>query len=235
MAAQCGVGDDHLSRLGALYGARANEDPGRSGASVPECCPPSNSHGYDRERHERTNYVDRNTIVFRLSLRHIRYDESLDAAFDWDHSLRLFAEAEPLALPALSCYYRTVVADRVSDVAGQGESVRRVRSRSDASRPLRVLVHSAMYPVISETYIGEDIDALEREGRSLQFRRRRSRLRRGRRGAAAPRRSRVDRRFKPVLALMHWATHAVGEFAHGAVRPSVRLPGALSSTWTGNA
>lgn len=197
--------------VGALYGARANEDPGAQRGTRSGMMPTLEFAHYDRERHERANFVDRNTVALRSSLRHVRYDETLDAAFDWDHSLRLFAEAEPLALPALSCYYRTVVPGRVSDSAGQGASVRRVRSRSHTSRPLRVLVHSAMYPVISETYIGEDIDALERAGAVVAV----SAVQEPVSSAAAVAPPRLDadaliEEFKPDVALLHWTTHAVG-------------------------
>jgi hypothetical protein len=193
----------------ALYGARSNEDPGAQRGVRSGMLPTLEFAHYDRERHERANYIDRNTIAFRSSLQHIRYDESLNAAFDWDQSLRLFAEAEPLALPALSCYYRTVVPDRVSDIAGQGESVRRVRSRTHTSRPLRVLVHSAMYPVISETYIGEDIDALKRAGAVVAVSAVQDPVSAAE-GAPRPRRD-VDaliEEYKPDVALMHWTTHA---------------------------
>jgi hypothetical protein len=198
----------------ALYGARSNEDPGAQRGVRSGMLPTLEFAHYDRERHERANYVDRNTIAFRSSLRHIRHDESLNAAFDWDQSLRLFAEAEPLALPALSCYYRTVVPDRVSDIAGHGESVRRVRSRTHTSRPLRVLVHTAMYPVISETYIGEDIDALERAGAVVAV----SAVAEAVSAATGVPKPRLDvgaliGEFKPDVALMHWTTQAVEELA----------------------
>lgn len=201
-----------FSDVDVLYGARANEDPGAQRGIRSKMLPTLEFAHYDRERHERANYVDRNTIAFRSSLRHIRYDESLNAAFDWDQSLRLFAEAEPLALPALSCYYRTVVPGRVSDAAGQRESVRRVRSRTHTSRPLRVLVHTAMYPVISETYIGEDIDALERAGAVVAV----SAVQEAVSAAAGVAPARLDadaliEEFRPDVALMHWTTHAVGE------------------------
>jgi len=113
----------------ALYGARSNEDPGARLGVRSGMLPTLEFSHYDRARHERANFVDRNTIAFRSFLKDIRYDESLRAAFDWDHSLRLFARAEPLPLPALSCYYRTLIPDRVSDIPEQRESVLRVRSR----------------------------------------------------------------------------------------------------------
>jgi hypothetical protein len=198
--------------VNALYGARANEDPGAQRGDRSGMLPTLEFAHYDRTRHELANFIDRNTIAFRTSLRHIRYDEALNAALDWDHSLRLFAQAEPLALPALSCYYRTVVPARVSDTPDKGESVRRVRSRTHTSRPLRVLVHTAMYPVISETYIGEDIDALERAGAVVAV----STVQEPVSAAAGVPPPRLDadaliEEFKPDIALMHWTTHAEGE------------------------
>jgi glycosyltransferase involved in cell wall biosynthesis len=196
----------------ALYGARSNEDPGARLGERSGMLPTLEFAHYDRARHERANYVDRNTIAFRSFLKDIRYDETLRAAFDWDHSLRLFARAEPLALPALSCYYRTLVPDRVSDIPEQRESVVRVRSRVHATRELRVLVHTEMYPVIPETYIGEDIRALEQAGAVVTV------------SAVLPAVSRaagvpdplldVDgaiEQSRPDVVLMHWSTHAVGQ------------------------
>jgi glycosyltransferase involved in cell wall biosynthesis len=198
--------------IDALYGARVNEDPGAQHGARSGLLPTLEFARYSRERHELANYIDRNTIAFRAGLRDIRYDDSLRAAFDWDHSLRLFARAEPLALPALSCYYRTVVPGRISDIPGQGESVRRVRARTHTTRPLRVLVHTAMYPVISETYIGEDIDALERAGASVTVSAVHEAVSRA--GGVPPPRLDVDAAIeetKPDVVLMHWATHAEGE------------------------
>jgi glycosyltransferase involved in cell wall biosynthesis len=196
----------------ALYGARVNEDPGAQHGVRSGMLPTLEFARYDRARHERANYIDRNTIALRSSLRHIRYDESLRAAFDWDHSLRLFARAEPLALPALSCYYRTVVPHRLSDSSETPESVRRIRSRAHTSRPLRVLVHTAMYPVIPETYIGEDIDALEQAGAIVTV----SAVQEAVSQAEGVPPSRLDvdaviEEHKPDVVLMHWATHAEGE------------------------
>jgi len=198
--------------VGALYGARSNEDAGAQHGVRSGMLPTLEFALYDRTRHERANYIDRNTIAMRSAFRHIRYDESLRAAFDWDHSLRLFAQTEPLALPALSCYYRTIVADRVSDIPEQGESVRRVRSRVHASRPLRVLVHTAMYPVISETYIGEDIRALQRAGAIVSVSALQDAVSQAE--GVPPARLDVDsviEEHRPDVVLMHWATHAEGE------------------------
>jgi Glycosyl transferase family 2 len=123
--------------LEALYGARIVEDPGADGAPSGDL-PLLEFLGYDRRRHERANFVDRNTLAFRARHCDILYDEHLDSAWDWDHSLRLFARATPLALPAVACYYGTLAPDRVSLTATRMEMVRIVRSRAHRSRPLRV-------------------------------------------------------------------------------------------------
>ncbi len=202
----------HYLEVNALYGARINEDPGAQRGVRSGMLPLLEFARYDRSRHERANYIDRNTIAFRSEFSGIGYDESLNAAFDWDQSLRLFTQAPPLALPAVACYYRTVLPDRVSDIPQQSESVRRVRSRTHTTRPLRVHVHSAMYPVISETYIGEDIDALEGSGAVVTA----SSVHEAVSKAESAPPCRLDfeeaiAEANPDVVLMHWATHAEGQ------------------------
>jgi glycosyltransferase involved in cell wall biosynthesis len=196
----------------SLYGARSIEDAGAQRGVRSGMLATLQFAHYDRERHERANYIDRNTIAMRSSGRHVRYDETLRAAFDWDHSLRLFALAEPLALPALACYYRTVLPDRISDIPEQRESVLRVRSRTHTTRPLRVLVHTAMYPVASETYIGEDVDALRDSGAEVCV----TALAEAvsvMEGRAIPPLDveRVIEETRPDVVLVHWATHCEGQ------------------------
>ena len=196
----------------ALYGARVIEDPGAQHANRSGMMPLLEFSRYERDRHEKANFIDRNTIAFRARYARLRYDETLRAAFDWDHSLRLFAEAVPLALPVISCYYRTVVAGRLSDIPEQSESVRRVRARAHTYRPLRILVHTAMYPVISETYIGEDIASLEEAGAEVTVTAVQQAV--SATAGVAPARLDVDEAIAeahPDVALLHWTTHAEGE------------------------
>jgi|GEM_PF-1276115 len=196
----------------ALYGARVNEDPGAEHGVRSGMLPTLEFARYDRVRHEQANYVDRNTMAFRARHRDLRYDTTLGGAIDWDHSLRLFARTPPLALPAIACYYRTVLPDRMSDRPEKLEGFHRVRARVHTTRPMRVHVHTAMYPVISETYIGEDIDSLAAAGATVTI------------SAVQAAASRVDgapmcsldpdaaiTEAEPDVVLMHWATHAEGE------------------------
>ena len=198
----------------ALYGARVKEDAGAQHGIRTGMLPSLEFARYDRDRHERANYVDRNTMAFRAAHAELRYDESLGGAFDWDHSLRLFARTPPLALPVISCYYRTVLEGRISDREGLSESVARVRSRSHQWRPLRVHVHTAMFPVLSETYIGEDIDALEAAGAVVTV----SAVQAAVSAAAGSVPVSLDpdaaiEAARPDVVLMHWATHTEGELA----------------------
>jgi len=196
----------------ALYGAQVNEDSGAEHGVRSGMLPTLEFARYDRVRHEQANYVDRNTMAFRDRHRDLRYDTKLGGAMDWDRSLRLFARTPPLALPAIACYYRTVLPDRMSDRPEKLEGFHRVRARVHATRPMRVDVHTAMYPVISETYIGEDIDSLAAAGARVTI------------SAVQAAASRVDgapmcsldpdaaiTEREPDVVLMHWATHAEGE------------------------
>jgi glycosyltransferase involved in cell wall biosynthesis len=198
--------------VGSLYGARINEDPAAQ-HGVPSGMMPSLEFArYDRSRHELANFIDRNTIALRSDHVGITYDESLNSAFDWDHSLKLFALAPPLSLPVVSCYYRTVTPGRVSDIPKQSNSVHLVRARAHTTRPLRVHVHTAMYPVISETYIGEDIGALEESGAVVTVSSVQEAASRAENASAT--RLDVDAAIEeadPDVVLMHWATHAEGQ------------------------
>jgi hypothetical protein len=71
-----------------------------------------------------------------------------------------------------------------------------------------------MYPVISETYIGEDIDALEQAGAVVAV----SAVQEPIPAAADVPKPRLDaetliEEFKPDVGLMHWTTQAAGELA----------------------
>ena len=196
-------------RVSALYGARINEDPGAKDSVASGMPPTLEFQHYDRARHERANFVDRNTIAFRAVHRDIPYDPTLPAAIDWDHSLRLFAVAPPLALAALACYYRTLIPSRVSDGPRQSEGVRTVRARAHSSRPLRVHVHTEMYPIISETYITEDIQTIEDAGAIVTV----SSMEAAISSAEEAPECRLDYEAaiadaRPDVVLMHWGTHA---------------------------
>jgi glycosyltransferase involved in cell wall biosynthesis len=193
-----------------LYGARLIEDAAARLGVASGAPPTLEFHAYDRRRHERANFVDQNAIAWRAPLCEVHYDEELASAFDWDRSLRMFARATPLALPAIACYYHTLHGGRLSERSGRLENVRQVRLRAHTTRPLRVHVHTQMYPVISETYIGEDIRSLEHGGATVTVSSVQEAVSRAEDAPPA----RLDyegaiREAQPDVVLMHWATHAI--------------------------
>ena len=119
-----------------LYGARVKEDGEGPRRLLADVLPVVEFARWDRAAYECGNFVDRNAVAFRASLADVRYDESLVAAMDWDHALRLFGRAEPLALPAIACFYRTTNHGRMSLEPAAAADVRRVRDRARNSRPV---------------------------------------------------------------------------------------------------
>jgi glycosyltransferase involved in cell wall biosynthesis len=197
--------------LEALYGARINEDAGAEHGNRSGMLPTLEFARYDRSRHEQANFIDRNTMAFRSRHSDLRYDTSLGGAIDWDHSLRLFARTPPMALPVVACYYRTVIPGRISDSPDKLDGFHQVHARAHTTRPMRVHVHTAMYPVMSETYIGEDIGSLRAAGAAVTL------------SAVQEAVSRTDDapscsldadgvigEADPDIVLLHWATHAQG-------------------------
>jgi hypothetical protein len=119
-----------------LYGARVKEDREGPRRLLSDLLPVVEFAHWDRAAYECGNFVDRNAVAFRAALADIRYDESLVAAMDWDHALRLFGRAEPLALPAIACFYRTSNRGRMSLEPAAAADVRKVRDRARNSRPV---------------------------------------------------------------------------------------------------
>ena len=82
-----------------------------------------------------------------------------------------------------------------------------VRAAARASRPLRVLAHNDIYPQLSETYVGDELEALRRNGVEIVMSRERPAI------VAAPSRLAVPMfesmeeaaaGFDPDVVLMHW-------------------------------
>lgn len=165
---------------------------------------------YDRRRLLRTNYIDLNTIAHRANLAEARFDESLDACVDWDLFLRLTATSKPFELPVLACTYTQDAPGRLSDRVQPELAVQEVKQRHPT---LRVLGYNAMYPLLSESYIGAEMEALVEQGVELAF---------CRRDVAAcdmpvehPVYTDIDlavREFRPDCIVVYWATFADAEF-----------------------
>jgi hypothetical protein len=145
-----------------FYGAELIDEPrerGRAGT-----IPTLHLAPFDRRRLARGNYIDQNAVAHRRSLPEAHYDESLAANVDWDFLLRATARREPLLVPVVASLYRTGAPDRltVSEAAAPSWGVVSARARSLA--PLRVLALNQLYPLLTETYISDDLDALAANG-----------------------------------------------------------------------
>jgi glycosyltransferase involved in cell wall biosynthesis len=121
----------------------------------------------------------------------------------------MFRQAAPVALPVIACYYHTDGPQRVSDRPGRPAAVATVRSLASADRPMRILVHTDQYPVISETYIGEDINRLRGAGAEVVVTANKKAVSSDH--DTTPVRldfERVIHEFAPDVVLVHWANHA---------------------------
>ena len=122
---------------------------------------------FDRRRLERGNYLDQGVLAHRRTLTDAHYDESLAASVDWDFLLRATAEHDPALIPVVASCYRTDAPDRITGRQDADASWKVVHARPRARSPLRVLAYNKMYPLISETYIGEELDALAAQGADI--------------------------------------------------------------------
>jgi glycosyltransferase involved in cell wall biosynthesis len=124
---------------------------------------------FDRARLEQSNYIDQNVIAHRAGLPEARVDLSLEGSLDWDLALRLTARHAPLELPAVACLYGSYAPNRACDDPDRLKYNRIVRARVHTMRPMRVLAHNALFPLMSETYIEEEMLALEAQGAAVAF------------------------------------------------------------------
>jgi glycosyltransferase involved in cell wall biosynthesis len=158
---------ERWSEADVLYGARIVDDPAAVAGAYPPQAPAMDWPPYDRRRLERANFIDMNVLAHRAGLPGARFDESLRSHVDWDLIIRLTAGADPLELPAVACLYSTAAPGRISVDPDRLEDGRVVRSRVHRHRPLRVLGHNAIFPVLTESYIAEELAALESAGAEI--------------------------------------------------------------------
>jgi glycosyltransferase involved in cell wall biosynthesis len=197
-----------------FYGAQILEDGSERGIGGGSIEPVLALEPFDRRRLAVTNFVDQGTIAHRRGLAEARYDETLPGLVDWDFMVRLTAKRDPVVVPVVASQYSTSAQDRVSGSFDLTETAAKVRDRARSLRPIRVLAYNAMFPLLSETYIGDEVEALAQCGAEVAF------CAAGKRSAPMP----VDHpvfddlddavaRFDPDVLLLHWATFARGERA----------------------
>jgi glycosyltransferase involved in cell wall biosynthesis len=154
--------------LDLLYGARVTEnipdrDAGQRGL------PTLHFEPYDRLRLEAGNFIDLGVLAHRRGLPGARFDASLKALGDWDLVLRLSMAQAPTALPVVAVLYSTTSPNRISEAGHHAEADAQVRSRIVRVHPLRVLAYNSLFPLVSETYIADEMAALTVNGVELAW------------------------------------------------------------------
>jgi glycosyltransferase involved in cell wall biosynthesis len=155
------------------------------------------------------NPADTNVMAHRLGLAGTDWP-SLTSCADYDTVIRLRPHGAkflpvPAATYAVSSPSRAWAPERA---AANATNFRAVQRRARVARPLRVVAHNALYPLLSETYIGDELEALRRHDIDLVLSRQEA--------SAVPSASRVDaplfeslqeaiEHHDPDLVLMHWA------------------------------
>lgn len=152
-----------------LYGARIVEDGPARNRQPSGAMPTLEFPSFDRPRLEQSNYIDMNVIAHRAGLPEARFDAALRSSIEWEMLLRVTARHVPLELPVIACLYSSYAPGRLSDRATYLQENQRVRARVHTTRPMRVLSYNALFPLLSETYIEEEMLALEAEGASIAF------------------------------------------------------------------
>jgi glycosyltransferase involved in cell wall biosynthesis len=195
-----------------VYGARLVDDPSRIGIPPEGGSPAIHFEPYDRRRLEEGNFIDLGVVAHRAGLPEARFDESLTTQGDWDLALRLSQGGVPVALPVLACLYATSAPDRLSDDPSKWEEAQRIRVRIRESRPLRVLGYNQFFPMITETYMEEELEALAGHGADIAYCRRVRSVSE----ITVPRPvfddlDRAIREFGPDLLFLHWAGFAEQE------------------------
>lgn len=159
---------------------------------------------FNRRALEQHNGIDTGQIGHRADPS-VRWDPELDRFSDWDLVLRLTDERPGLPVPALAVGYTTDAPDRISVERDFEASAARVRASARRRRPLHVLGVNAQFPLLSETYVADELGALAMRGARLGF----VRIKK----PVAP--MRVDspvwddlatavREFEPDVIVMHW-------------------------------
>jgi hypothetical protein len=118
-----------------LYGAIAIDVPSRVGDARAGEMPGVFLSPFDRQRLAEGNVADMSTIAHRAAIPNARFDEALATMGDWDLLIRLSAARQPLALPAIACFYRSDAGDRLTGSPTEELDRERVRVRARATVP----------------------------------------------------------------------------------------------------
>ncbi|HQZ33219.1 MAG TPA: glycosyltransferase [Ilumatobacteraceae bacterium] len=160
------------------------------------------------------NPVDTNALVHR-SQPELHWDPSLDSCGDWELVQRLAVDPH-VFVPVPACSYGTNSPDRVWAPGAQNRpevsaGVEEVRSRARRRRPLRIVAANTLYPLITETYIGDELEGLRRCGVELVLARQQPGFTECASTVDAPLFESLEEAISsidPDLVLTHWATTA---------------------------
>lgn len=144
------------AELGLVYGVRIAE--GHDGEP-----PWAFAQTLDPLTLQLTNPVDTNVMAHRAELPDSLWP-AISSCADYDIVIRLSRHRSrflpvPAATYAESSPNRTWALDRATINAA---NFRLVQGRAKRTRPLRIVAHNALYPLLSETYIGDELEALRR-------------------------------------------------------------------------
>lgn len=120
----------HRPEIDVLYGAVIVDDFLRVNGESSGHLPRAFLHPWNRDALRESNLADIGAIAHRRALPEARFDESLQQMGDWDLLLRLTADADPLVLPAIACYYMTDAPDRLTLGPTQAADGAAVRARA---------------------------------------------------------------------------------------------------------
>jgi glycosyltransferase involved in cell wall biosynthesis len=149
--------------LELLYGARVM-DVDESDDLNRTLFPTIRFEPFDRRRLEAANFIDLGVIAHLSTLPDVTFDESLEALGDWDLLLRMTDDRLPLPLPIVATIYTKSAPDRISSAGHFANSEAAVRARMLRQRPLRVLAYNSLFPLVTETYIADEMKALTDNG-----------------------------------------------------------------------
>ena len=124
---------------------------------------------FDRNALEVNNYIDLGAMAHRRSSEQAYFDETLGALMDWDLILRLTVSEPAVPIPVVALAYTVNAPGRITVQGHQRSAYPAVRSKVNRSKPLRVLAFNALYPLVTETYIGSEMKALVEGGATLAW------------------------------------------------------------------
>ena len=118
-----------------VYGGIVTDDPARLRGGPGGAMPVIWFYPYDRAALAEANLGDTSAISHRAGLDQARWDEDLPTMGDWDLLARLTTDRDPVALPAIACFYSTDAPRRLS-TSGTLTDAETIRRRARAARGL---------------------------------------------------------------------------------------------------